>query len=63
MANMKIISMLDAKVSEAQQTAREDLALAINIIEDEINKIGEEMQQVRQRVSKLEEGVPPKLNG
>jgi hypothetical protein len=37
--------------------------LAINIIEDEINKIGEEMQQVRQRVSKLEEGVPPKLNG
>jgi len=60
---MKIISMLDAKVSEAQQTAREDLALAINIIEDEINKIGEEMQQVRQRVSKLEEGVPPKLNG
>jgi hypothetical protein len=63
MANMKIISMLDAKVSEAQQTAREDLALAINIIEDEMIKIGEEMRQVRQRVSKLEEGVPPKLNG
>jgi len=63
MANMKIISMLDAKVQEAQSDTHGDLEAAINIIDDEMTKIVDEIQRVRQRVSKLEEGEYPHTSG